>query len=504
MLTKTAVVLVVTVVAVTIPSSLAARRQVQRVAYSGPRTIAVGATLRAVVSLQPEHVAGVSFAVDGIPVGSDTTPPYSVPLLPGEIDPGVHRLTVQLVERTGSRTLSPPVEVDVVAPRRSKVLVASPSHGLRRALAALRRGGATVRLLPGHFRLAEVRLGSGATLLGSGPSTVIEAPAGTYGSVLTVTGSTVRVADLVVDGGGQGPATSGGGVAVAVETGSRNVLLRNLRIVRARTFGVYETGLLSDVSIQDSSITSDGTGDAGVLAVIDSASDLSVARTTITGFRSFGINFVQQTFGNVSSGLRNVALDNTITDIVDKVDTQGRSQGGIWSGGAQASLIGNRIARTGWDGIETVGSSDGVAIVRNRISATRTGVYVEHQTTHSLIADNAVTDVLTGINVEWTYGGVGSDLNRFVGNTIRRASLVGLFLDVGSDGNVVQRNSFRDVASPAIVLQGASRNVVTNNVVCGTSGPMVVERNGLWDANSPAVPSENVVRPNRVMSTCTR
>ena len=500
---KTAAVLIVGVLAAAVgPSSLVAGPQTQRVGYSGPRTIAEGTLLRAVVSLPPRRVVGVTFMIDGIPVGSDTTPPYAVPLMPGEINPGVHALTVQLVERTGSRTLSAPVEVDVRMAGSRRVLLASPRHGLRRALAALRRGGATVKLMPGRYQLADVRLSSGSTLLGSGPSTVIEAPHGAYGSVLTVAGSTVRVSNLVIDGGGQGPAGAGSGIAITVQTDSRKVLLRRLRIMHTRAFGVYASGRLSDVSIQDSSITSGGTGDAAVIAVIGSAFDVSVVRTQVAGFRSFGINFVQPAYGNLSSGLRSVALDNTISDIVDTIDTQGRSQAGIWSGGAQASIIGNRIARTGWDGIETVGSSDGVAVIRNRVSTTRTGIYVEHQTTHSLVADNEVTDVATGINVEWTYGGVGSTSNRFVGNTIVRASLVGIFLDVGSNDNIVKRNTFQDVASPAIVLQGASRNVVTNNVVCGTSGPFVVERTGLWDDNSPAVASENVTRPNRVTSTC--
>ena len=43
---------------------------------------------------------------------------------------------------------------------------------------------------------------------------------------------------------------------------------------------------------------------------------------------------------------------------------------------------------TGWDGIQTVGSSHGTTIVGNDIARTRTGIYVEHETTRSLIAGN--------------------------------------------------------------------------------------------------------------------
>jgi Right handed beta helix region len=500
---KTAAALAVGVVAAAVLSpSLVAGRQALRVTYSGPRTLTEGTALRAATPLPPQRVVAVSFMLDGVPVGSDTTSPYAVPLLPGEVTPGKHALTLQLVERTGSRTLSSPIDVVVRAGPPRTVLMASPQKGLKRALAALQRGGATVRLLPGRYELSGVRLGSGSTLLGSGPKTVIAAPSGHYESVLNIVGSTVRVANLVIDGGGAGSGEAGGGTAVAVQGSSHLVLLRHVRIVRTRVYGVYASGQISDVSVQDSTITSDRGGDTGVFAAVGSAFDVSVVRTTISGFRSYGINFAQPPHGNYASGLRSVALDNTISDIVDTVDTQGRSQGGIWTGGALASIIGNRITRTGWDGIETVGSSDGVVVIRNRISATGTAIYIEHQTTHSLIADNSTANIQTGIKVEWTYGGIGSTSNRFVGNVVDGASEVGLFLDVGSNDNLVTRNTFRDVPSPAIVLQGASRNVVTKNVLCGTPGPFVAERTGLWDDNSPATTSENVIQPNRVASVC--
>ena len=41
---------------------------------------------------------------------------------------------------------------------------------------------------------------------------------------------------------------------------------------------------------------------------------------------------------------------------------------------------------TGWDGIQTVGSSRGVAIVGNDVAGTRVGIYLEHETNRSLIA----------------------------------------------------------------------------------------------------------------------
>ena len=57
-------------------------------------------------------------------------------------------------------------------------LRAGPNSDLRPMLARLRRGNVTVRLGPGRYELADVELGSGATLVGSGPDTVIAAPPG--------------------------------------------------------------------------------------------------------------------------------------------------------------------------------------------------------------------------------------------------------------------------------------------------------------------------------------
>jgi parallel beta-helix repeat protein len=231
-----------------------------------------------------------------------------------------------------------------------------------------------------------------------------------------------------------------------------------------------------------------------VSTVLPEGNDVSVVRTRVSRFRDYGINFVQVPHDNTSSGLRALALDNVVLDIDHPGDTQGTTEGGIWSGGARAAIIGNIVRRAGWDGIETVGSSHEVSIVGNRISDTPVGIYLEHATTRSLIANNVIMRVRTGINVEWEYGGVGSGDNSFVDNHVREASDVGLFIDTGADGNDVVGN--RIAAGVAgIVLQGSSRNRVEKNVVCGTT-MHVEQRDGRWDDNSLASPADNTLSAN--------
>jgi parallel beta-helix repeat protein len=376
------------------------------------------------------------------------------------------------------------------------VLTASPRHGLGRALAALARGHVTVRLARGLYPNASIRLGSGARLLG-GPGVVLRPPA-SYDAVVTIAGADVTLSGVTIDGGGPG---AGDGHAVLVDPSS-HVLVRRLTVVRARQDAVYMWGALADVSVQDSRLDGGGVAAAGVVAGIGEANDVSVVRTRISGFREFGINFAQVRFDLTGSGLRSVALDNVITDIRSPVDTQGRSQGGIWSGGAAASIIGNRIARTGWDGIETVGSSDGVSVAHNVISSTRTGIYLEHATTRSQIAGNSISDVVTGINVEYRYQGVGSGSNTFGANRIARASQHGIFIDTGSDKNVVQDNRILMSTGAGIVLQGSSWNAVRANVLCGPAPPGVVQQTGQAEDGSPVAASNNTLDGNVTKRRC--
>jgi parallel beta-helix repeat protein len=477
------------------------------VEYLGPHELTGPSSLRARAKSRSGRVVAVTFLLDGRPLGSDTTRPYALDVDPAFLPQGRHELGVVAVDSLGRRRSAAAGAVEISGSR-ADVVTATPQRGLRRALAALRRGNVTVQLGPGRYRLDEARIGSGARLVGSGPRTVISAPPGRrYWALLVAKGENIRISDLTLDGGGG--RDEDGGIAIAVFDGSRDVRLQRLRITRVRTDGVNVWGAYSNVSIQDSRIEGGGTGEAGFVALgSDESRDTSVIRTRVRGFTSFGILLQQQEHGRPAADLHGVVLDNVVSDIrdpsrdgcwtaaKDRTPGCGTNEGGIWTGGVEAAVIGNTVRRARWDGIETVGSSTRTTIVGNRIYDTRTGIYLEHSTHRSLIARNLIVDALTGINVEWWHEGEGSRRNTFAYNRIVRAE-TGIFVDVGGDRNRIVGNVFVGGSRPAIVLQGSSRNVVRANRGCGgEGGSLVAFETARWDDGRLAEPRQNRLAGN--------
>ena len=260
-----------------------------------------------------------------------------------------------------------------------------------------------------------------------------------------------------------------------------------------------------------------GRARTGVFALgSDRSRDTSVIRTRVRGFRSHGILLAQKEYGRPSAALHGLALDNVVTDIRDPARDRctsephttpkcGTNEGGIWTGGVEAAIIGNTILRARWDGIETVGSSTRTTVVGNEIRDTRTGIYLEHSTDNSLFSKNLVVDAGTGINVEWWHEGQGSTHNTFTSNRIVSAARSGLFVDVGGDGNQIVENIFVGGARPAIILQGTSDNVVRRNVGCRAGDEELVrEQSAYYDSGARAVPRRNRIRGNTASSSCPR
>jgi parallel beta-helix repeat protein len=405
-----------------------------------------------------------------------------------------------------------------VQPSGSQIVDVAPGRSFRRVRAALERGNVTVRLAPGRYEVEELELGSGARLVGSGNRTVLAAPLQSrYWALVVAKGKNIRISDLTLDGGGPVPGDREGGIAVAVFDGSSDVRLQRLRLTRVRTDGVNTWGAHSSISVQDSQIEGDGTAEAGVVALgSDESRDTSVIRTRVRGFLGFGIILQQKEYGRPRADLHGVVLDNHVADIRDpardgcwtaakyRTPGCGTSEGGIWTGGVEAAVIGNTVRRARWDGIQTVGSSTRTTIVDNEVYDTRTGIYVERATNRSLIARNLIVDARVGVNVEWRHGGGGSSGNTFAFNRIVR-SKAGIVVDVGGDRNRIVGNVFVDGLRPSIVLQGSSRNVVRNNVGCGSAGDSLVAfSEARYEDGRHAVSRQNRLagNANRPSATC--
>ena len=168
-------------------------------------------------------------------------------------------------------------------------------------------------------------------------------------------------------------------------------------------------------------------GARGVRACSSSARtrsrDMSVIRTRISGFRSLRHQLRPARLR--SPGRRRSTRSRSTTEISDIDDPDAPPtaphEGGIWSGGVAAAIIGNRIRDTGWDGIQTVGSSRARDRRRQRHrAAPASGSTSSTRPTDSLFARNAIADVVTGINVEWRYDGAGSSGNTFEATRIVR------------------------------------------------------------------------------------
>jgi hypothetical protein len=466
-----------------------------RVAYRGPRRLEGAVTLRARVRRGRERIVAVTFRLDGRPLGTVTQPPYRLDVDASRLSAGRHRLQVVAVDSLGARTRGRPVRVTTGG--RSRALTVTPETGLRPVLQALARGHVSVRLAPGRYEVSHLELGGGARLAGSGPDTVLAARAGGW-SLVTVRGRGVRLADLTIDGGGRAER------AVGVAAGSHDVRLQRLRIGGIGVTGVEVWGAHSGISVQDSTITGAGARGSGVFELgSDDSRDMSVIRTRVTGFRSYGINFAQRAYDRRAAALHALALDNRIADIHDPGAASGTHEGGIWSGGVAAAIIGNRIRDTGWDGIQTVGSSRRVTVVGNDIARTGVGIYLEHETNDSLFARNAIADVETGINVEWRYDDAGSSGNAFEANTILRPAEAGVFIDVEGDRNRVVDNVVAGGSGPAVVLQGASGNLVAGNVGCERPGEeVVVQQSAHHDDGRAAHSLRNRLRDHRRVDAC--
>ncbi len=467
------------------------------VAYRGPHALRGRIRLRAKVR-DNTRVLAATFMLADRPLGTVTQAPWILDVDAALLPDGPASLDVVAVDRLGQRAVSRTINVHVL-PGGERLLHASPDHSLAPALRALARGSAAVELGPGRYRIDQVTLGPGARLFGSGPATILTpGPGAGAVSMLSTRSNDVRISDLAIDGAGR---IDDG---VSIGGGASDVRVQRIDVSRVRMNGINAWGAHDNVSIQDSTILGGGTAaNAGVfdLGSIDSR-DTSVVRTRVSGFVGYGVLFAQRFYGLRSAAIHNLALDNTISDIIDPHRYDGTDAGGIWTGGVEAVVAGNFISDAGTDGIETVGSSTGDTIIDNSIENTPVGIYIEHSTNLSLVDSNRVSNVGTGINVEWRHSGGGSDGNAFAYNVIA-ATQAGVFVDVQEDYNTIVGNVFLGTRATPVILQGSSHNAVRSNLACATgSAPFVVQRAALSQTGALARSSDNELVDNERTSPC--
>ncbi len=470
-------------------------RRPPSVAYVGPATLHGRVALRARVH-GATRVVAVTFMLGGRPLGTVAGAPWSLDVDAALLPAGKAQLTVIGVDRLGHRGSSAPRTV-TVHPGGERVLRASPQRGLGRALRALSRGSVLVHLAPGTYRVRDIVLGPGARLAGSGHSTILSPSVSSSDTLLSTKSSHVRMFDFVIRGGWQ--------VDQAISiSGANDVRLQRIGISGARVNGIEIWGVHSRVSIQDSTLGGGGLAtNAGVFELASAKTwQTSVVRTMISGFRGFGVIFDQRFHGLPRAALHNLALENRVSDIIDPKIHDGTAAGAIWTGGAQAAVIGNDISNTGTDGVETVGSSIGTTIVDNQIRDTPVAIYIEHSTSHSLVLRNQTSRSNTGINVEWRHDGGGSNANTFAENRIA-ATEAGVFVDARDDNNSIVANTFVGPQATPIIFQGSSANLARDNVACGAgSQPFVVQRAAQLPSGEIAWASHNRLVDNVRANSC--
>jgi parallel beta-helix repeat protein len=437
-----------------------------------------GATVRGLVTVAAHVTSGssrivlVDFYVDGAIVATAASAPW-VALVDGtRIAPGPHELRAVAVSLDRRRRASPPTAITVAATH-----VATPGDAARGALQAtidaLGPDGGTLRLPAGRFAISDLKLGSGVRLIGAGAGrTVLAATTSAGQDGLEVTGHDVLVSDLTLDAGGTGttPDTS---AAIFVHD-AEDVVLRRLSLVHLKGYGVQVLGHHERISVQQSTIDGDGRGLIGVAEWSEdaSSSDVSVVRCVIRNLSKYGVLLQSFFSGHTWPHRRALAYGNDISQIHDTAIHDGTIEIGIWLAGANGAALDNVVRNTGWDGIETVVNASAPTIAGNVIRNTRTGIYVENVTRDALIEQNDIAGVsVAGINLEPPHGGPLSGHLTIRQNRVVGAGVYGIGTGPGTLGSRITGNQVLDSGKMAILLQGASGNVVEGNDLRDRSKP---------------------------------
>ena len=316
----------------------------------------------------------------------------------------------------------------------------------------------------GRFPISDFRLGAGVHLIGAGTGkTVLVAPAGAYQDAIEVTGDNVLISDLSVDASGSG-STPDESAAILVRNAD-DVVLRRLKMVHIKGYGVQILGHHQRISVQQSSFDGDGRANIGVAEWSEdaSSSDVSVVRSVLRGFHHYGV--LLQSFFN---GHTWPTRDRSPTATRSRTSTTRRS---TTARSRSASGSPGRTPRR-----RQPRPRHGLGRDRDRrqrlapdhcgnvVRDTMTGIYIENVTRDALIEQNDIAGVsVAGINLEPPHGGPQSGRLTIRANRVVGAGVYGIGSGPGTLGNRITGNIVLDSAKYAILLDGASGNVVSGN-----------------------------------------
>lgn len=201
------------------------------------------------------------------------------------------------------------------------------------------------------------------------------------------------------------------------------------------------------------------------------APNLTMQRVQVRSFSDTGARLMDAGSGTAYSYALITDLDVDTVSRTVPGSSNGQAEAGAWIG---EPVIGGvhrvKIRNVSWSGIETVHDvadtvfSDLDIDMRGPLEAVSVAVYMEHYTRRCIFEDFLIY-AATGFNGEWNYGtpgdeGADHDTIRngaidAAGGKTRTSRTVGVNLDEGTDGTVVDGVTFRNQAWAAV---GAFKN----------------------------------------------
>lgn len=191
----------------------------------------------------------------------------------------------------------------------------------------------------------------------------------------------------------------------------------------------------------------DGTS---ALTVATDGLTLDLGGHTLSGSATYGVHLGVANGTRITNGVR--VTNGTLRNF----------DVGVWVDFADGSRVDNVVVEG--DGDETVAigvnRSVGVLVDHNTIRGTRGAIFVIRAAS-TVLLDNSVTDTVDGISLDDQ-----STDNVIAGNVLERASIA-----VGGNGsrNLIEGNTLTN-PSDGIILDEASHNVVSGNVVVDSEG----------------------------------